>query len=122
MNDIYVSQMVENSPDLGETWKENMLYTVELPVSKQNTAEVREAKDKELQNLENYRVFEVVDNTGQDFVTARWVVTQKTKQDGQQGGIIFKTSCEPYLGINYFLPLVAWWQCGIGGTAAAWWW
>ena len=28
VNDIYVSQMVENSPDLGETRKENMLYTM----------------------------------------------------------------------------------------------
>ena len=67
VNEVYVSQMVENSSDLGETRQENVLYTVELPVSKQNTPEVKEAKDKELRNLENYGVFEVVDDIGQNF-------------------------------------------------------
>ena len=60
------------------------LYTVELPVSKHNTPEVKEAKMTEVSNLQDYDVFEEVKDEGQDTIGSRWVVTEKEKHDGQK--------------------------------------
>ena len=43
-----------------------------------------EAKQKEIENLEIYRVFEEVEKEGQDTVDSRWVITRKEKSDGQK--------------------------------------
>ena len=60
------------------------IYTVELPVSEHGKPKVNEAKDTEVQNLQNYDVFEEVKDTGQDTLQSRWVVTTKEKHDGQK--------------------------------------
>ena len=60
------------------------IYTVELPVSEHGKPEVKEAKETEVQNLLNYDVFEEVEDTGQDTLGSRWVVTAKEKHDGQK--------------------------------------
>ena len=41
-----------------------MIYTVELPVSKHKRPDVVEAKMKEVRNLEDYKVFEKIENVG----------------------------------------------------------
>ena len=43
--------------------------------------EVKESKDKEIQNLFNYYVFEDVDDIGQERFGSRWVITKKEKAD-----------------------------------------
>ena len=61
-----------------------MVYTVEVPKAEQNTPEVKEAKAKEMRNLEDYGVFELVDIVGQECIGIRWVVTRKEAHDGQK--------------------------------------
>ena len=53
------------------------IYTVELPVSKHGTPEVKEAKKTEVSNLLDYDVFEEVKDEGQEIIGSRWVVTEK---------------------------------------------
>ena len=60
------------------------IYTVELPVSKHGTPEVKEAKMTEVNNLMDYDVFEEVKDEGQETIGSRWVVTEKEKHDGQK--------------------------------------
>ena len=60
------------------------IYTVELPVSKHGTPEVKEAKNTEVSNLMDYDVFEEVKDEGQETIGSRWVVTEKEKHDGQK--------------------------------------
>ena len=42
-----------------------------------NNDKTSEAKEKELQNWIQNNVFEVVENTGQKYITVRWVITEK---------------------------------------------
>ena len=60
------------------------IYTVELPVSKHGTPEVKEAKMTEVNNFMDYDVFEEVKDEGQETIGSRWVVTEKQKHDGQK--------------------------------------
>ena len=60
------------------------LYTVELPVSKHGTQEVKEAKMTEVSNLLDYDVFEEVKDEGQEMIGSRWVVMKNEKNDGQK--------------------------------------
>ena len=66
-------------------------YVVEILVHQQNTTEVKNAKEIELKNLEDYDTFEEVADSGQDRITSRWVVTKKEAHDGQ------KTKCKARL-------------------------
>ena len=59
-------------------------YTVELPVSKHNTPEVRAAKMNEIRNLKDYDTFEEVPDEGQETIGNRWVITQKEKRNDQE--------------------------------------
>ena len=43
-----------------------------------------EAKERELENLVKYDIFEEVDDKGQETVGSRWVITRKEKADGQK--------------------------------------
>ena len=61
----------------------NAIFLVEVPVSKHNRPEVNEAKIKEIQNLEDYETFELVEDIGQECIGSRCVITQKEKHDGQ---------------------------------------
>ena len=60
-----------------------MVYAVEVPIKEHKMKEVIEAKEKELQNLLNYDVFEEVEDIGQERIGSRWGITKKEKADGQ---------------------------------------
>ena len=47
------------------------IYTVEIPAKVQNNLEVKEAKNKEVENLMKYDVFEEASDCGQDCITSR---------------------------------------------------
>ena len=55
---------------------------VELPIKER--PEVIEAKEKEVENLKKYEVFEKVKDEGQQLIGTRWVITQKENHDGQK--------------------------------------
>ena len=67
-----------------ECFDEMTIYTVEVPVREHKKPEVIEAKQKEIENLEKYGVFEEVEDEGQETVGSRWVITRKEKADGQK--------------------------------------
>ena len=71
---------VENT----ECFDEMAFYTLEVPVEEHRRPEVIEAKEKEIENLEKYGVFEEVEDVGQETVGSRWVITRKEKADGQK--------------------------------------
>ena len=60
------------------------VYTVELLVSEHGRPEVKEAKNTEINNLLDYDIFEEVEDTGQDTIGSRWVITSKEKHNGQK--------------------------------------
>ena len=60
------------------------VYVVEVPVAEHKKVEVVEAKEKELENLTKYRVFEEVEDNGQERISSRWVIKKKEKADGQK--------------------------------------
>ena len=74
---------VENT----ECFDDILIYTVEVPVREHKTPEVIEAKQKEIENLEKYEVFEEVKYEGQETVGSRWVITKKEKADGQKKNV-----------------------------------
>merc|ERR1712030_41308 len=71
---------VENT----ECFNNIAIFAVEVPAKEHKKPEVIEAKDKELENLEKYEVFEEVEDTGQEIIGSRWVITKKEKSDGQK--------------------------------------
>ena len=50
---------------------------MQLSVREHGRADIVEVKNKELENLANYDMFEKVKNVGQSAVGSRWVVTEK---------------------------------------------
>ena len=48
-----------------ECFDEMTIYTVEVPVKEHNKQEVIEAKQREIENLEKYEVFEEAEDVGQ---------------------------------------------------------
>ena len=69
---------VENS----ECFDEMTIYTVEVPVREHKKPEVIEAKQREIENLEKYGVFEEVKYEGQETVGSRLVINKEEKADG----------------------------------------
>ena len=63
---------------------ENVVCTVEVPKAKQNTPEVKEAKVKEMKKLEDYGIFKLVEDIGQECIRSRWVITRKEAHDEQK--------------------------------------
>ena len=57
---------------------------VELPIKEHGRPEVIEAKEKEVENLKKYKVFEKVKDEGQQLIGTSWVITQKENHDGQK--------------------------------------
>ena len=68
----------------GECYDNIAVHVVEVPVAEHKKVEVVEAKEKELENLMKYGVFEEVEDKGQERISSRWVITQKEKADGQK--------------------------------------
>ena len=60
------------------------MFVVEIPVAEHDKPEIRKAKIKEIQNLEDYEMFELVEDKGKECIGSRWVITQKEKHDGQK--------------------------------------
>ena len=67
-----------------ECYNDIAVYAVEVPIKEHKLPEVIEVKDKEIQNLFRYNVFEEVDDVGQIRISSRWVITRKEKSDGQK--------------------------------------
>merc|ERR1712237_194532 len=67
-----------------ECFDDMAIFAVEVPTKEHKKPEVMEAKDKELENLEKYDVFEEIEDTGQEAIGSRWVITKKEKEDGQK--------------------------------------
>ena len=65
---------------------------MEVPVREHKRVEGIEAKERELDNLLKYRVFEEVCEEGQETIGSRWVITKKEKVDRQKtdykGGLV----------------------------------
>ena len=59
-------------------------FTVEFPVSKHGTPEVKAAKMNEIRNLKDYDTFEEVPDEGLETIGSCWVITQKEKHDGHK--------------------------------------
>ena len=55
-----------------------------VPVREHGKAEVIEAKEKEIENLKLYEIFEEIDDEGQETIGSRWIVTEKENYDGQK--------------------------------------
>ena len=64
--------------------EDEVFYLVELPVNEHGRPEVAEAKEKEIENLKNYEVFEKVKDEDQETIGTRWVITKKEAHDGQK--------------------------------------
>ena len=64
------------------------IYTVDVPVAEHRKTEVVEAKERELENLTKYGVFEEVEDIGQERISLRWVITKKEKLDRQKGRLV----------------------------------
>merc|ERR1712074_321012 len=64
-----------------ECFSDVTIFAVEVPANEHRKPEVVEAKDKELENLTKYDVFEEVEDTGQERIGSRWVITRKEKED-----------------------------------------
>merc|ERR1711905_65956 len=67
-----------------ECYDDIAVFAVEVPSKEHKRPEVLEAKDREIENLEKYEVFEEVDDIGQETIGSRWVITKKEKSDGQK--------------------------------------
>ena len=67
-----------------ECYDDIAVFAVKIPVREHKKPEVLEAKDRELENLAKYEVFEEVEDTGQEAIESRWVITKKEKSDGQK--------------------------------------
>merc|ERR1712030_121308 len=70
--------------DNTECFDDVTVYAVEVPVSEHKAPEVVEAKERELENLNKYEVFEEIEDCGQERITSRWVITKKERADGQK--------------------------------------
>ena len=60
------------------------IYTVELPIKEHGRPEVKVAKITEVKNLQDYDVFEEVEDNGQETISSHLVITSKEKHDGQK--------------------------------------
>ena len=69
-----------------ECFDDISIYKVEVPVREHKMPEVIEAKQKDIENLEMYEVFEEAKYEGQETVGSRWV-TKKEKADGQKKNV-----------------------------------
>ena len=67
-----------------DVFLENSIFTVEFPVSSHKRPKVKEAKTKEIRNLEDCKTFELVEDIGQETIGSLWVITKKEKHDGQK--------------------------------------
>merc|ERR1712030_13939 len=67
-----------------ECFNDIAVFAVEVPAKEHKRAEVLEAKDREIENLDRYEVFEEVDDIGQEMIGSRWVITKKERSDGQK--------------------------------------
>ena len=64
--------------------EELTVLVVEVPRKEHNRPEVIAAKEKEVENIKDYAVFEEIEDDGQERITSRWVITKKTAWDGQK--------------------------------------
>ena len=63
---------------------ENLISTLEVPRSEHHRPKVKNAKVKEIKNLEDYKTFEIVEDVGQETTGSCLEVTKKEKYDSQK--------------------------------------
>ena len=69
----------------GECFDEDITFlVVEVARKDHGQEEVIKAKQKELNNLENYETFKEVADEGQDRIMSHWVIMKNMKQDRQK--------------------------------------
>ena len=73
--------MSEDEPVIGTP---KITYSIELSTKEHNREDVKAAKQKEIENLDNYNVYEKVQDVGQKLIGARWVITEKEGHDGKK--------------------------------------
>ena len=76
--DIYMSTVGTDESDSLD------VFVIEIPTKMHGRDDVKEAKEKEIKNLEHYAVFDKINDHGQERIGARWVVTEKEGHDGQK--------------------------------------
>ena len=70
--------------NMDNSFQDYFIFTVELPMSEHKLPEDIEAKLKEVQNLEDYEVFQEIVDDGPESIGSHWVITQKEKHEGQK--------------------------------------
>ena len=70
------------------------VMAVEIPKSQQNTPEINDAKDKELNNWYKFGAIEEVEDTNQTKITGRWVITKKGRSRWNEGKVQSKMGNE----------------------------
>ena len=60
------------------------VIAVEVPVREYKRPKVKEAKEKELKNMDDYEVFKEVDDVTQERIVSKWVIMRKEKADEQK--------------------------------------
>ena len=63
------------------------IYIVKIPAKDQNTPEVMDAAEKDLQNIFKYEGFGKVNDIRWEKIGSRWVIAQKEKADGQKNAV-----------------------------------
>ena len=64
-----------------------IIYTVEVTGREHKKPEVMKAKQKVIENLAKYGIFEDEADEEQETVGSRWVITRKEKADGQKKNV-----------------------------------
>ena len=76
------------------------IMVVEVPVAEHGLPQVREAKEKELENLKTYETFEEINMNeipeNVETIGSRWVITRKEKFDGQKQDVKARLVCRGF--------------------------
>ena len=83
MGDVSNSSEEDDSPDMVSfDDKPNMIF-LEVPRNRYHESPVKEAMNEELKQFQQYNVYTEMENTGQVTISTRWVVTEKTVNNGK---------------------------------------
>ena len=66
-----------NDSDTLASWIDEEVLAVMVPRERRDSPEAMEAKHKELEKLQEFETYKVVDDIGQDRITTTWVLTEK---------------------------------------------
>ena len=75
---IYLDKVEWRRADVGEEQEEEAVMIGMIPTKEQKTPECEEAKRRELEAFQKFKVYEEVKDVGQDRLSSRWIVTDKS--------------------------------------------